>query len=168
MTVSHMSSFVVGDEGCIVPSRNLLCLCQTTKNYAAHAWHHSIHVWLLGRSSCSAPSTKELHGMATSQVGLFCFGTIGVESRERKAQIQSWKCFSNNHILVHHSEDKNNTKKVLQDWSLVKFTYFRGTNYLPVNDDIQQMFRIRIKELNGGGNHEGGGCCISSICDMQS
>ena len=94
--------------------------------------------------------------MATSQVGLFCFGTIGVESRERKAQIQSWKCFSNNHILVHHSEDKNNTKKVLQDWSLVKFTYFRVTNYLPVNDDIQQMFRIRIKELNGGGNHEGG------------
>ena len=31
------------------------------KNYAAHAWHHSIHVLQLGRSSCSSPSTKEIH-----------------------------------------------------------------------------------------------------------
>ena len=31
------------------------------KNYATHAWHNSIVVWLLGRSSCSSPSTKELH-----------------------------------------------------------------------------------------------------------
>ena len=26
-----------------------------------HAWHHSIHVWLLDQSSCSTPFTKELH-----------------------------------------------------------------------------------------------------------
>ena len=31
-------------------------------NFAAHAWQLSIHVWLLGRSGCSSPSTKELHG----------------------------------------------------------------------------------------------------------
>ena len=49
------SSLVVGDEG---PSGKLLCLCETLKNYAAHAWHH----WLLGRSSCSSPTTEELHG----------------------------------------------------------------------------------------------------------
>ena len=33
-----------GDEGCIGPSGKLPCLCQTPKNYAEHAWHHSIHV----------------------------------------------------------------------------------------------------------------------------
>ena len=38
------SSLVVGDEGCIGPSRKLLCTCQTPNNYAAHAWHHSIQV----------------------------------------------------------------------------------------------------------------------------
>ena len=42
--VGPWSSLVVGDEGCIVRSRKLLCLCQTPKNYAAHAWHYSIHV----------------------------------------------------------------------------------------------------------------------------
>ena len=55
------SSLVVGDEGCIGPSGKLLCSCETRKHYAAHAWHHSIHAWLLSRSSCSSPSTKELH-----------------------------------------------------------------------------------------------------------
>ena len=40
-------SLVVGGEGCIGPSRKLLCLCQTPKNYAAHAWHYLIRVWLL-------------------------------------------------------------------------------------------------------------------------
>ena len=33
----------------------------TPKNYTTHAWHNSIVVWLLGRYSCSSPSTKELH-----------------------------------------------------------------------------------------------------------
>ena len=32
------------------------------KNYATHAWDNSIVVWLLGESSCSSPSTNELHG----------------------------------------------------------------------------------------------------------
>ena len=58
------SSWVVGYEGCIRPSGKLLCLCQTAKNCRAHALHHSIHVWLLDRSSCSSPSTKELHAFA--------------------------------------------------------------------------------------------------------
>ena len=51
------------------PSRGLLCLCQTPKIYAEHAWYHSIHVWLLGRSSFSSLTTKELHG-PTSPVGV--------------------------------------------------------------------------------------------------
>ena len=54
-------SLVVGDEGCIGPSRRLLCLSQTPQNYVAHTWHNSIHVWLLGRSSSSSPSTKKLY-----------------------------------------------------------------------------------------------------------
>ena len=52
------SSLKVGDECCICPN-------QTRKNNASDAWHYSIHVmeWngLLGRSSCSSPSTKEHH-----------------------------------------------------------------------------------------------------------
>ena len=37
---------------------------QTPKNYAEHASrHYSIHIWLLGWSSCSSPSTKELHDL---------------------------------------------------------------------------------------------------------
>ena len=39
-----LSYFVIGDEGCIGPSGKLLCLCQTPKNYSAHALHYSIHV----------------------------------------------------------------------------------------------------------------------------
>ena len=31
------------------------------KKYTTHAGHNSIVVWLLGPSSCSSPSTKELH-----------------------------------------------------------------------------------------------------------
>ena len=56
------SSLVIGEEGCIGPSRKLLCLWRTPKNYAANAWHYSIHVLLMCPSSCSYPSTKELHG----------------------------------------------------------------------------------------------------------
>ena len=33
------SSLVVEDEGWIGLSKKLLCLCQTPKNYATHAWH---------------------------------------------------------------------------------------------------------------------------------
>ena len=55
------SSLVVGDEGCIGPSKKLLFMLNQ-KNYATHAWHNAIIVWLLGLSSCSSPSTKELHG----------------------------------------------------------------------------------------------------------
>ena len=57
------SSLVAGDEGCIGPSGKLNGLCQTPKNYAAHAWHYSTHVWLLGQSSCSSPSTKDIHDL---------------------------------------------------------------------------------------------------------
>ena len=43
------------------PRGKLLCLWQTSKNYATHEWYHAIRVSLLGRFSCSSPSTKELH-----------------------------------------------------------------------------------------------------------
>ena len=57
-----MELILEGDEGCISPSGKLLCLWQTPNNYAAHTWHHAIHVWLLCQSGCLSPSTKELHG----------------------------------------------------------------------------------------------------------
>ena len=44
------SSLVEGGEGWIGPSKKLLCLRLTRKNYAIHAWHNSKVVWLLGRS----------------------------------------------------------------------------------------------------------------------
>ena len=56
------SSLVEVDEGCISLSGKLLWLWQIYKNYAAHAWHHSKYICLLGRSSCSSSSIKELHG----------------------------------------------------------------------------------------------------------
>ena len=61
-TVYSWSSLVKWDEGCIGPSGKLLCLCKPKIQYAAHAGQLSIHVWLLGQSGCSSPSTKELHG----------------------------------------------------------------------------------------------------------
>ena len=55
------SSLEEWDEGGIGPSGKLLCLWLPPKNYATHAWLHSIHIWLFGRSGCWSPSTKELH-----------------------------------------------------------------------------------------------------------
>ena len=44
------------------PKQKYALLWQPQTNYAAQAWYYSIHVWLLGRSSCSSPSTsKDLH-----------------------------------------------------------------------------------------------------------
>ena len=62
--VESCSSLVEGDEGCIGPSDKLQCLRRTINMhvYAAHALQYSMHVWPLGRPSCSSPSTKELHG----------------------------------------------------------------------------------------------------------
>ena len=40
------------------------CGYDNPKKYAAHAWQHSILVWLLGRSVFSSPSTKNLYGQA--------------------------------------------------------------------------------------------------------
>ena len=43
-------------------SKCLAVLLMTNrKNYAANVLHHSIHVWLMGQTSCSSPSTKEFH-----------------------------------------------------------------------------------------------------------
>ena len=52
-------------EGCIGPIVKLF-YDKPTKKYPAHACEHSIHVWLLGWSSCSPPSTKELHAKIIS------------------------------------------------------------------------------------------------------
>ena len=40
------------------------CVYDKPKKYATQARQHSILVWLLGWSSCSSPSSKELHGPA--------------------------------------------------------------------------------------------------------
>ena len=56
MALAQEAQYAQGDEDCIDPRGKLLCLWHIENNYAAHAWHHSIHNWLLGRSSCSSPS----------------------------------------------------------------------------------------------------------------
>ena len=56
------SSLAEGYEGCIDPSGKRFCLWQI-KDFLQHT--HGIipylHAWLFGQSSCSSPSTKELH-----------------------------------------------------------------------------------------------------------
>ena len=47
---------------------NLMCIWQKTKNYSAHALHHSILVWRWGRSVCSSPY-KELVGPVITSSG---------------------------------------------------------------------------------------------------
>ena len=44
----------------IGPSDKLLCLWNTNNIMQAYAWQLSIHVWLLGWSGSSSPSTKAL------------------------------------------------------------------------------------------------------------
>ena len=51
----------VADEGCIGPSKKLMCYVKPPKNYLTHAWQNSVIVLVLARSSCSSPSAKELH-----------------------------------------------------------------------------------------------------------
>ena len=46
------------------PKQKAVVFMLNRKNYATLACHNSIVVWLLGRSSCSSPTTKELHGWA--------------------------------------------------------------------------------------------------------
>ena len=49
-------------------------------NYAVHAWHYSIHVWLLGWFCCSSPSTKELRAQSLSWIyPRFKFRTFSFE-----------------------------------------------------------------------------------------
>ena len=65
LTVKSWSSLVEGDAVCIGPSGRpgyAVVFMTDPKNYAVHAWQHSIFVWLLGWSYCSSTSTKELHG----------------------------------------------------------------------------------------------------------
>ena len=50
------SFLVEGDEGCIGP-RGTVVFMRNQKKMQSHAWHHSIHAWLLGQSSCSSPCT---------------------------------------------------------------------------------------------------------------
>ena len=45
------------------PKQKPVVFVLNPENYATHAWHDSIDVWLLGRSTCSSPSTKELLGL---------------------------------------------------------------------------------------------------------
>ena len=94
------SSLVEGDDGCISPSGKLLCFMTNPQNYAAYAWHHSIHVWLLGRSGCSSemnkssPSTKELHEwsqMAGLKLAIFPYGKVSTKLEHFKNNVSSFK-----------------------------------------------------------------------------
>ena len=53
------------------------------KNYAAHAWHHSIHVLQLGRSSCSSPSTKEIYSYGRDCTNV----SIGIGKSQKTLQL---------------------------------------------------------------------------------
>ena len=44
------------------PKQKAVVFMLNPKMYAKHAWNNFIVVWLLGRSCCSSPSSKELHG----------------------------------------------------------------------------------------------------------
>ena len=44
------------------PKQKAVVVMLNPKNYALHARHNEIVVWLLGQSSCSSPSTEELCG----------------------------------------------------------------------------------------------------------
>ena len=46
------------------PKQKAVVSMLNPKIYATHAWHIFVVVWLLGRSSCSSPYTKELYGQA--------------------------------------------------------------------------------------------------------
>ena len=45
------------------PKQKAVVFMLNPKNYVTPVWQHSIVVWLLGQSSCSSPSNKELHAL---------------------------------------------------------------------------------------------------------
>ena len=45
------------------PMQKNVLFMTNRKKYVALAWKHSMLVWLLGRSSCSSPTSRELHGL---------------------------------------------------------------------------------------------------------
>ena len=60
------------------------CLWQIPQKYAAHAWLHFTHVWLLGQSDCSFPTTEETHDVSFNEQ--ICFPRIilaGPRKRKR-------------------------------------------------------------------------------------
>ena len=68
------------------PKQKAVVFVLNPKNYATRAWHNSIVVWLLGQSSCSSPSTKELHALRHS------WGTPGWVDTLIVLQQRNWYC----------------------------------------------------------------------------
>ena len=55
---------------------------------------HSIVVWLLGQSSCSSPSTKELHGVVPDDKKLQNIFSLNDQNKEIKALMKNSKIAS--------------------------------------------------------------------------
>ena len=55
---------------------------------------HSIVVWLLGQSSCSSPSTKELHGVVPDDKKLQNISSLNDQNKEIKALMKNSKIAS--------------------------------------------------------------------------
>ena len=99
--VKPWSSLVVGDEGWIGPSKKLLCLCTTPKNYASHAWHNSIVVWLLGRSfylRTPWPCTKNVIS--------HCFRSTSVEFMSLPSVTRSFGGKHSGHTITSHQSGR--------------------------------------------------------------
>ena len=68
------------------------CLWQIPQKYAAHAWLHFTHVWLLGQSDCSFPTTEETHDVSFNEQ--ICFPRIilaGPRKRKRNWNATLWR-----------------------------------------------------------------------------
>ena len=80
------------------PKQKAVVFMLNLKIYATPARHNSIVVWLLGRSSCSSPSTKELHDIvicltaknASVLDGIPGLLDMGGDCRSRGREFESW------------------------------------------------------------------------------
>ena len=58
------------------PKQKAVVFILNPKNYATHAWHYSIHVWLLGQSSCLSPTSKKLHDLEDGDWTIYVWSLI--------------------------------------------------------------------------------------------
>ena len=83
-----MELFSIRIWSCIGPNGNLLCLWQPPKMLATHTLQQSIHIWLLGRSACSSPSTYEFHVL-----GNLSHSSLPKKIASKRANLGSWQTY---------------------------------------------------------------------------